>query len=241
MINIFTLVIYAVLLGQTPQKVELYRFSDRITVKNNRTAEETVMFYNNKMMLLSEDDEVRQGTSALSECRFEDDGRIRFFSRARFRFGTLSQEEHVVKVDEFTRILILPKDNITLLLPGGTRLSAEHGECYIEREALFMHIRNAGFYDVQLSGHLVLPEDSVVPAGHSISIPLYDPDLESEAEPIVVREVAGLIVKTTGGYEFEEMPGFILVSRPRLDAGIACVGGARVYLEPGEKLKLRLP
>jgi hypothetical protein len=241
MIKLFALMLYAVVMGQTPQKVELFRFSDRIVVKNNRTAEETIMFYNNKMMLLSEADEVRQGTSAISECRFEDDGRMRFFSRARFRFGTLSQEEHIVKVDEFTRILLLPKDNITLLLPGGTRLSAEHGECYIEREALFIHIRNAGFYDVHLSGHLVTPENTVVPAGHSLSIPLFDPELKDEAEPIVVREVAGLIVKTTGGYEFEEMPGFILVSRPGLDDGIACVGGARVFLEPGKKLKLRLP
>ena len=83
-------------------------------------------------------------------------------------------------MDEFTRILLLPKDNITLLLPGGTRLSAEHGECYIEREALFIHIRNAGFYDVHLSGHLVTPENTVVPAGHSLSIPLFDPELKDE-------------------------------------------------------------
>ena len=88
---------------------------------------------------------------------------------------------------------------------------------------------------------MVKPEESEVPAGFTLSIPLYDPALKTENEPIVVREVAGLIVKTTGGYTFEEQPGFIIVSRPGLDEGIACVGGARIILDTGGSLKLRLP
>jgi len=59
--------------------------------------------------------------------------------------------------------------------------------------------------------------------------------------PLTAKLVADMIVKTTGGYQFEEMPGFLLVSRPGLEEGTAYVGGSRIFLEPGEVLKLRLP
>lgn len=223
------------------QKVEVIRFSDRVVVKNNQTAEEKVLFFNNKLVILAEGDEVRQGSSAISECRFEDNGKLRFFASARYRFGTLSLEKHVIMVDDFTRIRVQSEEDVTMLLPGGTRLIAQKGECYIEKEGHFIKIRNAGFYEIKLSGHLVEPEDEVVPAGHSISIPLYDLELKDEKEPIVVREVAGRIVKTTGGYGFEEKPGFIIVRREGPDDGIACVGGTRLFLKPGEKIKIRMP
>jgi len=226
---------------QVPQKVEVIRFSDRVVVKNNQTAEEKVLFYNDKLAILAEGDEVRQGTSAISECRFEDEGILRFFSRARFRFGTLSREKHVIMVDDFTRVRVQAREDVTLLLPGGTRLITKMGDCYLEKDMDFIKIRNAGFYEIKLSGHLVDPEDEVVPAGHSISIPLYDLELRDEKEPIVVREVAGRIVKTTGGYSFEEKPGFIIVSRPDPADGMACVGGTRIFLKPGEKIKIRMP
>jgi hypothetical protein len=229
-----------VILGQSSQKVEVYRYSDRVMVREAATGKETVLFYNNKMSLLEEGDEVIQGSGGISECRFEDDGRVRFFSIATYQFGKLDLEEHIVRVLEFTRILIKAKQDVTLLLPGGTRLSTAHGDCHLEREGYLIHIRNAGFFEVRLSGHLVGQEDQVVPAGHSITVPIYDPSLREAAEPIVVREVAGMIVKTTGGYRIEEKPGIIIISRPDPEDGTACVGGVRVVLATGRQMTFRL-
>ena len=87
-------------LADTAQKVEVTRFSDRVTVTNSRTGEETVLFYSNKLAILEEKDRVEQGSGAISVCRFEDDSRIRFFSNARYRFGELSKEKHLILVDE---------------------------------------------------------------------------------------------------------------------------------------------
>lgn len=224
-----------------PQMAEIYRYSDRIVVKDSRTLKETTLFYNTKMVLLSEDDEVMQGSRGLSECRFEDNSKLRFFSRARYRLGPMNQNEHVILVDDFTRIKLKSRDTVTIILPGGTRMTSRASEVYLETEAHFINIRNAGFYEVELSGHLIDPEDEVVPAGHRIAIPMFGPELAEEKEPIVVREVAGMIIKTTGGYSFEEKPGFIIVSRPGLEDGVAYVAGARIRLEAGEKIRLRLP
>ncbi|MFH2001728.1 MAG: hypothetical protein ABIK28_18730, partial [Planctomycetota bacterium] len=201
----------------------------------------TTLFYNTKIVLMSENDEVLQGSSAISECRFEDNSKLRFFSRARYRLGSMNRDEHVILVDDFTRILLKSRDTVTVLLPGGTRMTSRASEVYLETEGHFIHIRNAGFYEVELSGYLVEPEDEILPAGHQIAIPMFGVELKEEKEPIVVREVAGMIIKTTGGYEFEEKPGFLIVSRPGLEDGLAYVGGARIKLDAGEKIRLRLP
>jgi hypothetical protein len=233
-------IIFCLLLGQGGQKVEVYRYSDRVMVREGQTGKETVLFYNNKMVLLEKDDEVDQGSSAISESRFEDDGRVRFFSRAVYRFGDLALDRHVVRVFEFTRILVKAKEDVTLMLPGGTRLSTAHGDCYLEREGHLIHIRNAGFFDIKLSGHLVSEENQIAPPGHTITVPAFDPELRDQMEPIVVREVAGMIVKSAGGYRFEEKPSLIEVSRPGEDDGVAYVGGVRVRLAPGERVTFRL-
>jgi hypothetical protein len=223
------------------QKVELYRLSDRVVTRDGSTGKENVMFYNNKLALLGQGDEVRQGSGARSECRMEDDGRVRFFGRARYRFGELSREHYTILVEEFSRMLVKARSNMTLLLPGGSRLTMSFNDCYLERVGNLLHIRNFGASDIKLAGHLVPEEDRILPGGHKISIPLFDPDLEEEREPVVVREVAGMIVKTTGGYRFEEKPGIIVVSRPLgMEDGIACIGGTRVFLEPGETIIFRV-
>ncbi len=223
------------------QKVEIFRFSDRVITVDGGTGKESVLFYNEKLALIEVGDEVRQGTGAISECRFQDDGCVRFFARARYRVGEQTEKRHVLLVEEFRRLLVKAKTNVVLLLPGGTRLTASFSECYLEREDNRITIRNAGPLDVLLAGHLVDEKERVMPGGHKITIPLYDPELDQERKPIVVREVAGMIVKTTGGYRFEEKPGLLVVSRPLgMEEGLACIGGSRVFLDPGETIIYRL-
>jgi len=235
------LVMLSLGLAEDVQKVELYRFSDRVTVREGGTGKETVLFYDKKMILMDKEDEVVQGSQAISECRFEEDSRVRFFSRAVYRFGELSAEKKVIRIFNFTRILVKANDGLTLLMPGGTRVFLSNCDCYLEREGHVIHIRNAGPQEVGLSGHLVIEANRLLPAGNTISLPLFDPSLKDEAEPIVVREVAGMIVKSTGGYCFEEMPGQIEVSRPGPEDGTACVGGVTVFLDPGQRVVFRLP
>lgn len=226
--------------GEPAQKVELTRFSDRVVYVKGQTGEESVMFYNNKLALLDAGDKVRQGSGAIGELRFEDDGRVRFFSIARYRIAKVTPEERTLEVERFTRIRIQAKGMVVFLLPGGTRLVVQEGECYVELEDNLFHVRNAGFTEVRLSGHLVEETQELVPAGHQVTIPLFDPDLGEGPEPIVVREVGGFIVKTTGGYRFEEESGVLELSRPGPGEGMAFVAGARVYLKPGERIRFRL-
>ena len=224
------------------QKVELYRFSDRVTVVKGGGGKETPLFYNNKVTLLDERDVVRQGSGAVSECRFQDGGKIRFFARACWRVGEQNDERHVILVEEFTRMLVKAKGEVVLLLPGGTRLSTRFGECFLERTDNRIEVRNQGAYDVHLAGYLVTGECRVLPGGHTVSIPLYDAGLEEEGTPVTVREVNGMIVKITGGYRLEERPGLLVLSRPLgKKKGSAWLGGARVVLEPGESVIFRLP
>lgn len=224
-----------------PQKVEVIRFSDKVTVREGATGKETVLLYVNKFALLQEGDEIIQGSGGRTECRFQNQTRIMFFGRTRYRFGPQKQELHVVKVDEFSRLNITVMEDLTLHLPGGTRMEAVHSECYLYKEGNMMRIRNAGPMEIKLNGHLVKEEHKEVPAGHTVSIPLFDPELMDEMEPIVVREVAGIIVKTTGGYRLEERPGFLVISRPTGEEGIASVGGSRIFLLPGERVIYRFP
>ena len=89
---------------ETVQKVEVTRFSDKVIIKDGETGKEVTKFYTNKMSLCSVGDRVRQGSGAISECRFEDDGLVRFFARARYRFAEMTDGSHVIDVEEFTRI-----------------------------------------------------------------------------------------------------------------------------------------
>ena len=223
------------------QKVEIIRFSDKVTVREGTTGKETVLLYPNKRSLLQEGDKVIQGSGGQSECNFQNQTRVMFFGRGRYHFGELSQSVHIVKVDEFSRLHATVKEDLTLILPGGTRLEATFGESYLYKEGNLIRIRNAGPMEIKLKGHLVKEEHEVVPSGHSISIPLFDPELIEELEPIVVREVSGVIVKTTGGYRMEEKPGFLVISRPTADEGLARIGGSRIFLYPGEKVIFRFP
>lgn len=231
--------------GETPavQKVQFYRFSDRVVTVDGRTGAETTLFYNDKFALLDEGDAVRQGSGAVSECRFQDDGKIRFFSRARWRVGEQRDDRHVILVEAFTRMLVKAKSNVTLLLPGGTRFATRFGECFLERVENRITLRNQGAFDIHLSGYLVPGDCRVLPGGHTVSIPLYEPGLEAEGSPVSVREVmGGMIVKITGGYRLEERPGVLVLSRPLgMEKGTAWIGGARVVLEPGERVVLRSP
>jgi len=135
---------------------------------------------------------------------------------------------------------------MTFLLPGGTRLKVQSKEAHLidevdlTKEENRIYIRNHGSADVNLSGHLITEELQTITAGQRITIPLYDADLKDIAEPIVIREIEGMIVKTTGGYSFEEFPGHIRVFRPTTKDGVACIGGVRVFLKPGESIVLNL-
>ena len=234
------LFVWIALLTGEPERVEVTRFSDKVTVAFARTGQEKTLFYINKTILLEERDRVNQGSGAHSECRFEDGTLISFFSSASIRFEELVEKRHTVLLETFTRFRLNALNELVVILPGATRLSVQGGEAYVELDEGWIHVRNAGQNDLHLSGHLLEAKDRVVHPGERITIPVHDPELAGLLKPVVVRRVEGLMVKTTGSYRFEERPGFIRLFRSDTGDGTAVVGGARILLDPGEEMLLRL-
>lgn len=232
-----SLLMFLSLLGAAPQeKVEVTRFSDRVTVTFKDAEKETVLFYNSKLVVLEEKDRVDQGPQGVTVCRFADDSTIKFSSISRYSFEKLTPEKKTIRIDDFTHMILQLKGDLTLIMPGNTILDLHTGEVLITKKDRQFHIKNNSPAEITAQGPLVGKNPVTLGTGKQLSIPIFDLKAKAQLEPIVKREIEGVMVKTTGGYQFEEKTDRLIVSRPTTKDGLASVGGVRVFLQPGQTI-----